>query len=348
MSDSRTKPSSSPSSFTRTRARLFLIATLCFGAALTALMTWWVIGSPPRTQAVAVAAGASLAEYAILPDDDAYPAAIALGADGTVYTGSYQSGTVWAVVDGVPRELAQSRARIGSVSGLDTAPDGSLLILDRITPLDAQGAVIWRYAAGELRPLVQIPQDETSGLTLPDDIAVDGRGYIYVSDRAPARVWRYAADGRSQALWWQPTAVDAAPTGLAYDPAHDAILITDSAKDAIYRVPVAAVELSAARRQTETVYQDGSGAGYGFDGIAVSPGGEVYVALLAWNRVARLERGGLVMLARDFRGASDLAYDGQEARLFITNWNQFSLGFGTRPQLPFALDVLHLPSEAAQ
>ena len=68
--------------------------------------------------------------------------------------------------------------------------------------------------------------------------------------------------------------------------------------------------------------------------------GEIYVALLNWNRVARLEEGELVMLAKDFRGASDLAYDGARDRLYVTNWNQFSLGFGTKPQLPFAIDVI--------
>ena len=52
--------------------------------------------------------------------------------------------------------------------------------------------------------------------------------------------------------------------------------------------------------------------------------------------------GDLVMLAQDFRGASDVAYDAARKRLYVANWNQFSLGFGTRPQLPFAIDVIHL------
>ena len=70
--------------------------------------------------------------------------------------------------------------------------------------------------------------------------------------------------------------------------------------------------------------------------------GEIYVTLLAWNRAARLAEGELIELAKDFRGASDLAYDAASERLYVTNWNQFGLGFGTRPQLPFALDVIAL------
>ena len=48
------------------------------------------------------------------------------------------------------------------------------------------------------------------------------------------------------------------------------------------------------------------------------------------------------MLAKDFRGASDIAYDHARRRLYVTNWNQFGLAFGTRPQLPFAIDVIDL------
>ena len=74
----------------------------------------------------------------------------------------------------------------------------------------------------------------------------------------------------------------------------------------------------------------------------MTPEGEIFLALLAWNRVAKLQDGKLAILARDFRGSSDVAYDANSDRLFVTNWNQFSLGFGTRPQLPFALDVIDL------
>jgi len=31
----------------------------------------------------------------------------------------------------------------------------------------------------------------------------------------------------------------------------------------------------------------------------------------------------------------------------VTNWNQFGLAFGTRPQLPFAIDVIDLSPGSA-
>lgn len=336
-----------PSRFTRARALLFLVAALAAAVIVMALMTWWVIGSAPRAQAVAIDGSVAVSEYAALPDDDSYPAALALADDGTLYTGSYQTGAVWTIsADGFVRELEATRDRIGSVSGLDIAPDGALIILDRLTALDAQGAVIWRYAAGDLNAVVRIPNDKTIGLVLPDDIAVDQAGFMYISDRDPPRVWRYALTGQNQGVWWQAPDGESAPTGLAYDAAGNAILITDSQQDVIYRVSAAAGDLSQARRQTEILYRAESEPGYGLDGIAASPAGDIYVALLAWNRVARLDRGRLVMLAGGFRGASDLAYDASQDILFVTNWNQFSLGFGTRPQLPFALDAVDLSPAA--
>ncbi|MCY4147006.1 MAG: SMP-30/gluconolactonase/LRE family protein [Chloroflexi bacterium] len=320
----------------RLRAAFFLLLTLLIGAVLIVAMTWFVVGSAPRSLPLAVAEGVAVREFVALPGDDAYPAALALAQDGTVYTGSYKTGAVWAIDPaGAAREILAADEGIGSVSGLDMAA-GALYILDRVAPLDAQGAVVWRYEAGRLEAIVNIPPSRRDGLMLPDDIAVARDGIIYISDRDPPRVLRYAPSQRRLDLFWQPDEASAAPTGLAYDSLRHALLVTDSANDAIFRVPVDAPAAS------ERLFVDGDERGYGFDGIDVAADGEVYLALLGWNRAARLQNGELVMLARDFRGASDVALDAERARLYVTNWNQFSLGFGTSPQLPFSLNALEL------
>ena len=325
-----------PARRARLRALLFLLLTLLIGAALIVAMTWFVVGSAPRSQPLAVAEGVLVREFATLPSDEAYPAALAVAADGMLYSGSYQTGALWAIDPaGTVREILTADEGIGSVSGLDAA-DGALYILDRITPLDAQGAVVWRYAGGRLESIMDIPPGRVDGVMLPDDIAVDRDGIIYISDRDPPRVLRASADGSDMRVFWQPNHADTAPTGLAYDHATHALLVTDSANDAILRVPV------DAPHESETLFADANDSGYGFDGIDVAPDGEVYLALLGWNRAARLQNGELEMLARDFRGASDVALDAGRGRLYVTNWNQFSLGFGTRPQLPFAIDVIEL------
>ena len=224
------------------------------------------------------------------------------------------------------------------MTGLDVAADGALIILDRIAPLDAKGAIIWRYAEGRLEFIVEVPNDERSGVLLPDDIAVDDDGRIYVSDRA-GKIVSFSMAGERLGIWWRADCrVDCAPTGLAWDHANGALLITDSEIDAVFRIDAA----NGAAGDVSRIFIDRDDKGFGLDGITVTAAGEIYVTLLAWNRAARLRDGELVELAKDFRGASDIAVDAASERLYVTNWNQFSLGFGTRPQLPFALDVIDL------
>ena len=222
-------------------------------------------------------------------------------------------------------------------------------ILDRIAPLKAEGAVVWRYADGDLHLLFEIRAESFYGKVLPDDIAIDFAGRVYISDRL-GHVLRYSAAGeplgnRGGPYWWNaPCSERCEITGIAYDRENDALLIADPAAEAVYRVNITD---DSAGESVALIGGASQKSDYGFDGIALSPGGDVYLAMLNWNRVARLEAGELVMLAKDFRGASDIAYDAGRERLFVTNWNQFGLAFGTRPQLPFAIDVIDLSPDSA-
>jgi len=339
-----------PTRFPRLRALFLLLLALAIGAILIAAMTWFVIGAAPRSQAVAIADGIRVAEFTVLPDDDAYPAALAIDGDGTLYTGSYQSGALWSISPaGAVQEIAGARERIGSVTGLDVAPDQTLYILDRIAPLKAEGAAVWRYADGDLHRLFEIRAESFYGNVLPDDIAIDIAGRVYISDRL-GHVLRYSAAGeplgrRGGAYWWvAPCSERCEITGIAYDRANDALLIADPAAEAVYRVQITD---DSAGDSVSLLRGADQKSDYGYDGITLSPSGAVYLALLNWNRVARLEAGELVMLAKDFRGASDIAYGAARDRLYVTNWNQFGLAFGTRPQLPFAIDVIDLSPGSA-
>ncbi len=336
----------------RLRAFIMLILTIVIGIGLIIAATWWVLGSAPRSIAVAVDENVTVTEYIELPDDDSYPAAITIADDGTLYTGSYSSGALWMITpDKFISEAEGVRNRVGSITGLDVAPDGTLYILDRIVALDAMGAIIWKYQDGTLSSIVEIPNNETIGIVLPDDITVDAEGFIYVTDRDPARVWRYSSEGENMGVWWTPPpssdGESGAPTGLAYNRENNLILITDSNRDRIYSVDASATDLATANDSTQTLYADNNNNDFGLDGIHVAPTGEIYVALLNFNRVARFDGNNLTMLARDFRGASDLVYNPMLDALIVTNWNQFSLGFGTSPQLPFALDIVDLSPEAS-
>ena len=84
----------------------------------------------------------------------------------------------------------------------------------------------------------------------------------------------------------------------------------------------------------------------GFDGVTVTPNGDIYVAALGQNGVARVAGGELTYIAGLFRGASDVDYSAAIDSLYVTNWNQTPLVIpGDQPQLPFALDIIDLSPE---
>lgn len=323
----------------RTLIYTLLIIIMALGVFLAfILLTFQSFNSTRRGIAISLQDGVSVREFATLPDDDAYPAALAIAPDGTLYTGSYQSGALWRLTpQGDVIEVPSARPMVGSLSGLDIGPDGVLYILDRIAPLTAEGAIIWRLEADDsLTRVFQFSKGEDAGGF--DDIAVDNEGRIYISDRTRRVIWRVA--NNESVIWWHSPQMPAEPLGLAYDATTMTLLITDPIANRIYRVPVNALDTAS---ETTLAYDTASGLeSPGFDGITVTTDGLIYAAALGTNRVGRVEEGRFVPLAEGFRGASDVAWDSIRQRLYVTNWNQLSLGFNTLPQLPFALDVIEL------
>ena len=292
-----------------------------------------------RDTSVALVGSVSVREFAVLPDDDAYPKTVAVGPDGMVYTGSFASGAMWAITpDGDLSEMPGTRAAIGAVSGLTVAPDGTIYVVDKVDPSPAAlGGDVKRIAPdGSISHFASI--DDDRGFVLPDDIALDPAGNVYVSDRGRGEIWRFTPEGQGS-LWWTPPPNERskrpAPTGLAYDPEHHALLVTDSTLDILYRVDIDS--------GTSDVLYDHQGKDFapGFDGLTIAPDGTIYIAALAQNGVVRLNNGGLDYIAGVFRGISDIAYSA--GRIYATNFDSYSLAVPfVRPRLPFALDVIDL------
>jgi DNA-binding beta-propeller fold protein YncE len=314
----------------------------------------------PRNVPVAIAEGITTEEYVELPDDEAYPATVAVSADGIVYTGSYVHGAVWAIApDRSIREIPLSRDEIGSVTAITVAPSGNIYILDRIDPLQALGSKIWRLYPDDTLELVK----DYSGanmdtLELPDDLTVDSVGNIYVSDRGSDPdgdhdlIWRIQPDG-TEGEWWRSILINNvrvySPTGVAYNPQTNSIYVSDSQNDVIYNVPILEDGNSG---ETTTVFnrrQSSDSAPAGFDGMAVGVDGRLYIAALASNRVGVYDSntGMLTYLAGNYRGAVDVAVDA-DGRVFVANWDQRSLlptqvifvAIETQPHLPFTIDMI--------
>jgi sugar lactone lactonase YvrE len=324
----------------------------------TTLLYFQNIRSIPRTVPAAIPdAGVTVAEFVQLDAPDAYPSTVAVAPDGTVYTASYMTGTVWRITpDGTIQPIADSEAQIGSVIGLEVDNSGSVYVLDRVDPLVQAGAVIWRITGDTIEQVITIPQQGREFIALPVAIAADASGYLYVADfqydggLATGRVLRInIASGEIDEWWQMPDAGSenpSAPSGLAYDATSNSLIVTDAAREAIYRIA-----LDNEIPTAETLYEfSGTQDRPGLNGVTVATDGTIYVAVLILNRIARLENGELVYLAAGFRGGSDIAYDATQNRLFVNNWDQrwilpvrfVFISQQFEPRLPFSIEVVQL------
>lgn len=331
------------------RPQRLLVFILLFGGvfmaliAVSAVLILGALNANPRLVAMPQSQDVTVREFAVLPGEDGYPAAVTVSPNGNVYAGSYKTGAIYVVSpDGEQvAETPGSRDAVGAAAGLAFAPDGSLLIVDHLdADVQTSGGLVKRLSPdGSFSDFATI--NDERGFVLPHDITLDAQSNVYVSDRGRDEVWRFNAVGSGGMAWWKSPQEAGnqsgyEPNGLAYDPVRNAIIITDGAQNIIYRVAVT----DAA---TETLYQHTTQADApGLGGLTVTPEGVIYVAALAQNRIARLDGDVLTYLAQGFRGASDVAY-APPNRLYVTNFDQRSLVFSLeRPRLPFALDVIEL------
>jgi sugar lactone lactonase YvrE len=331
-----------------------IVATLFF---LTAFLYFQNIRAILRTIPAAIPdTGVSVSEFVQFNAADGYPATVAVAQDGTLYSASYVTGAVWRIAaDGTIQTIPNTEEQIGSVNGLTVDSTGTVYVLDRLDPLLLNGAVIWRIQGNTLEQVISIPPQGRRFVGFANDIAVDAAGNLYVADvlYAPGigRVLRISQATGEIDEWWQmpdaSTTNPSAPAGLAYDGSTNTLLVTDAARDAIYRI-----SLTEADPAAETLYQF-SGAEDeqpGLNGITVTNEGVIYVAAVGLNRVARLDAGNLVYLAAGFRGGSDVAYDAVGHRLFVNNWDQrwllpvdfLFLSQQFEARLPFSIDVIDL------
>lgn len=325
--------------------RRFVFFVLMAGGILGLVgVTWFLIsltlGTGSRVIAVSLVEGVVVRQFAALPDEDAYPPTVAVAADGTVYTGSYGTGTIWSIsADGATvTELPNTREVIGAVSAIAITADGSLIVIDaRDTDPRSAGGAIWRITDGAITPFGDIPD----GFIAPNDLALDSTGRVYVSDAGRNEIWRLEADGSAPQVFWVPPSIETenrrAVTGLAYDATTDSLIITDPEVNEIYRAPIAG-------GVGELLYSHGLQPNPpGFDGVTVTPDGVIYVAALSQNGIARINGTALDYIAGLFRGASDVEFAAPN-RLVVSNFDQASLVIPVvDPQLPFALDVIELP-----
>jgi sugar lactone lactonase YvrE len=334
--------------------RRFVFFAVVIGVVLlfigfAALLISSALNSGGRVVSVALDPSVSVREYVALPDDNAYPAALAIAPDGSLITGSYSTGAVWRIaVDGSVTEIPNTRDQIGAASGFAVTPDNRIYVVDqRDTDPRTTGGTVWLIDGDQVIDLNWQP--DSTGWIAINDITLDAAQQVYISDSGRGEIWRFAPGSEIAQLWWAapPPAQNAsnqrrAITGIAYDAAFDAIIAADAEQNIIYRIPLASAD-------QQIMYAHGNDANPpGFDGVTVDANGQIYAAALGQNGIARIDAAGgsLTYIAGLFRGASDVEY--AAGRLFVTNFDQASIVLPfIAPQLPFAVDVIDLNTPSA-
>jgi sugar lactone lactonase YvrE len=318
-----------------------LAVGLIFGA--TALLYYINVQNYPRVQPAAFTTDVTVAEFVQLPDEDSYPAALAISPSGTLYTASFVSGAIWRIApDASLSEVPQSREQIGSVISLESSGDNVLYILDHLEPLQNSGAKIWRLDDSGLSLVQEI---DSATILQPNDMTLDAEGRLYISDLQGGKIYRLDESGLS--LWWQVPSPDYAPAGLSYDAQNQRILISDALLGQIYAIPT-----STTVTEAERVLLFDSAEEVGFNGIALGADGKIYAADLLNNQVWEIDPSidTARVLASHYRGSSNLVYDASANRLFVNNWDQswlvpldyYFISLKVQPRLPFSVDMINL------
>jgi sugar lactone lactonase YvrE len=148
-------------------------------------------------------------------------------------------------------------------------------------------------------------------------------------------------------MWWTPPSdiEGVVPTGLAYEPSNNAILVTDSEQNTVYRLGIS--DTGASDGVGTLLYRYTQQVNFpSFTGITVAPDGTIYIAALAQNGVVRLEDDDITYIAGNFRGANDVAA-APDGRLYVANFDARALVVPlVRPQLPFAIGVIEINTES--
>lgn len=149
-----------------------------------------------------------------LPIDD--PNSPVFAEDGTMYVTGSENPAIFAVAPGGETSV-WSLAAPGYPNGVTLTPDGSALIVAESHPADFDGGRIWRIpiepdgGAGRAEMIAELRH------TVPDGVAFDLEGVLYVAHYTPDRIDAIAPDGtvRTVVEDWEAVFLNA-PTNLAF------------------------------------------------------------------------------------------------------------------------------------
>ncbi len=205
-------------------------------------------------------------------------------------------------------------ARLGAPAGLALDTAGNLYFADsqnlRVRRINGQGILGTVAGTGQVSPAPGT-QAISVRLGLPNAVAFDSKGNLFIADTSANRIRRVSPDGTMVTIAGTDAASLAGddgpaskallsgPTGIAVD-TDDNLYIADTGNSRIRRITVAGQISTVAGAGVST--SDGPAANSKLDqpmGVAVGRNGNVYIAETGSNRIRLLTRNGLISTVVD-------------------------------------------------
>ena len=198
-----------------------------------------------------------------------------------VYAGG-EAGQLYAIgLDGSMRRVADTG---GFLLGVAVDGDGRVYVCDvaagAVLRIDPDPGTVTTFCDGA----------GTDRMRAPNWLAFDAAGRLYVTDSGDrgagdGRIWRVEPDGTASV--WSVEA-NRLPNGCAVTPAGDALLVIESDRPGVVRIPIG--EDGTAGPSEELVRLDGTVP----DGIAIAADGSLVVACYRPDALLRVTTDGVV------------------------------------------------------
>jgi sugar lactone lactonase YvrE len=265
------------------------------------------------------------------------PEGIAIDKQQTIYVSFPFTGEVRAIAkDLTSRTFATLPAGPG-FGPLGMAVDGSGTLYVAVATFDPATHGVYRVdRQGKYERLVG-----SSAINFPNDVTLDPRGNIYVSDTSLGGVWRIERGGGAPSLWFQSDLLEGDNSGPLADPLgangieyrHNALYVANTELGRIVRIPI----LPDGSAGTPEVFAESPALRFA-DGMAFDVHGNLYVAVNAQNTIVRVSATGselstIATVADGLDSPAAVAFGtgaGERQTLFLVNFSISEL-FGQPP-----------------
>lgn len=208
---------------------------------------------------IVLAASAARAEFKawVLAKFDDTPEGLAVDAEGNLYTALFHTGKIMKITPDGKQELvavvpSEKDVGKGNTIGIDLDKDGNIYVAYKqdspkyeatnfTDPFHAACrdatvtlSGVYKVDAKTRKVTPLATRADGWAFCLPDDVEIDSKGNVYLSDVTYAGIWKISPDGKQVEMWSAHPLLNWSPTPYSGFPAGVNVLIIDKEEKNIY------------------------------------------------------------------------------------------------------------------